>query len=45
MKIFNFMKTKIMIDIPNAADKVIKNAPKVAEKIKENIKVPEIKTS
>jgi hypothetical protein len=45
MKIFNFMKTKITVDIPNAADKVIKNAPKVAEKIKENIKVPEIKTS
>jgi len=45
MKLFNYIKTKFMVDIPNAADKAIKNVPKVAEKIKENIKVPEIKTS
>ena len=35
MKIFNFIKTKIMVDIPLATEKVIKNMPKV----------PEIKTS
>jgi len=45
MKIFTFMKTKITVDIPNAAEKTLKNVPKVAEKVKENIKVPEIKTS
>lgn len=45
MKIFTFIKTKIMVDIPNAAEKTLKNAPKVVEKVKENIKVPEIKTS
>ena len=35
MKIFNFMKTKITVDLPLASEKVIKNMPKV----------PEIKTS
>ena len=35
MKLFNFIKTKITVDLPLASEKVIKNMPKV----------PEIKTS
>jgi hypothetical protein len=35
MKLFNFVKTKITVDMPLATEKVIKNIPKV----------PEIKTS
>jgi hypothetical protein len=46
INLFNFMKNKITVDIPLAAEKAIQKLPNVPEKaIKNMAKVPEIKTS